>query len=501
MMHKKKTLKFLKTKYSKIAIFVLVLIFTFVLRAHNYEKVPTSNHLDEMLYAWSGLYLIETGIPVSWSTLDYPKRAEVYKGKISYKGGLPESYVTLYKPWLDEPPLFSVIVGYFAHIYGASRNEFVPSSYIRLPVVVFSTLTSVMVFLIARFVSGYWIGILSMVVYGTVPLIVFASRTAMPENLIALLFSIMVYLLLKFNESRRFLYILPIPIMAGIAGLSKPTGFFLLPLALYMTFMAIYPTKKWKLVTKYIMYLIIFTLPFLAAFFIYGIYYDSEIFRNITLIQSSRPAGFGSLAWFFITPAFDITILRDSWYVFCLLSAAYFIFAPPAGIKRVIALSFVYWVAVVMISGGENDLLPWYRFPAFPMLAILGAWGLEVLVKRADFFATFLSAGLLLGNRMLLVNAFRPNIQSGSYRLILSTLMLPSLLRTVFDNDLLNKLSRVLIVGMLIVGIYFNVIYIYNAFEINCESKSCPIIPTTNLSTIHFPIIWRFFVLGEPKIR
>lgn len=497
----KRILKIFNSKYLRILVFILVFGFTFILRAHNYEKVPTSNHLDEMLYAWSGLYLIETGTPVSWSTLDYPKRAEVYKGKIAYKSGPPETYVTLYKPWLDEPPLFSLLVGYFAHSFGANRNEFVPSSYIRMPVVIISTLTSIMVFLIARFVSGYWIGILSMLSYGTIPLMVFASRTAMPENLIALLFSVMLYLLLKFQTNSKFLYILPIPVLVGIAGLSKPTGFFLLPLSIYLVFIALSKLKKWRIFLKYALYLVFASTPFVVAFFLYGLYYDAEIFRNITLIQSSRPSGFNSLAWFFISPAFDTSILRDSWYVFCLLSAAYFIFAPKDGIKKIISLSFVYWVIIVMISGGEGDLLPWYRFPAFPMLAILGAWGIEVLVKRADFFATFLASGLLLGNRSLLVNAFRPNILPINYRLVFSALVLPSLINTVVERKFLKRICQFVIAGIIIVGIYFNIKYIYNAFELICESKSCPIIPTTELSTLHLPIIWRFFVLEEPKIR
>lgn len=481
-------------KISKIAVFIFVFAFTFILRAHNYEKTPTSNHLDEMLYAWSGLYLIETGTPVSWSTLNYPKRAQVYKGKIDYKGGFPQTYATLYKPWLDEPPLFSLIVGYFAHNFSANRNEFVPSSYIRIPTVLFSSITSITVFLIARLVSGYWTGILSMLIYGTVPIMVFASRTAMPETFIALLFSTMIYLLLKFKEKPKFLYILPIPILIGMAGLSKPTGFFLLPLALYLTFVTL---RK----LKFLLYLALATVPFIVGFFLYGLYYDAEIFRSITLIQSFRPVGFGSLTWFFISPAFDTSILKDSWYIFCLLSAVFFIFAPKQGIKKVISLSFVYWVIVVMISGGEGDLLPWYRFPAFPMLAILGAWGIEALLKRADFFATFLASGFLLGNRSLLVNAFRPNIPPLNFRLILGALMLPSLVNTVYEKGIIKKLCQVVIFGIIVVGVYFNTIYIYNAFELNCESKSCPIIPTTSLSTLHFPVIWRFFVLGEPTIR
>lgn len=493
--------RWLKSKYFKILIFLLVLAFTFILRAHNYEKVPTPNHLDEMLYAWSGIYLVETGVPVSWSTLDYPERAKVYSGRISYKGGLPETYATLYRPWLDEPPLFSLIVGYSAHLFKADRNDFIPSSYIRIPAILFATLTSLMIFFIARLVSSYWMGILSMLIFGTVPVFVFASRSAMPENLIALIFTIMVYLLLKFQTNQKFSLLLPIPILIGVAGLSKPTGYFLLPFAIFLTILPIFKDKITKKLVSYILYLILATVPFIGLYFLYGLYFDPEIFWKIASIQSFRPVGFGSLAWWFLSPSSDTTILRDSWYIFCLLSAFYFIFKPKEGLKRLISFSFVYWVIIVMISGGENDLLAWYRFAAFPMLAILGAWGLEVLVKRSDFFTTFISAGMLLGNRMLLVNAFRPNIMPLNYRVIFSALMLPSLLRILNDNRFIKKVCRMITVGIIIVGMYFNSIYIYNAYEIACENKTCPFVPVTKLSTIHFPIIWRFFVLGEPTYR
>ncbi len=498
--------KILKNKYFKILIFLLTLYSTFVLRAHGYERVPTANHLDEMLYAWSGLYLIETGTPVSWSTLDYPLRAEVFKGRMSYKGGLPQASVTLYKPWLDEPPLFSLIVGYFAHINHALRTDFVPSSYIRIPTVIFAALTSIMIFLIARLVSGYWTGILSMIVYGTVPLFVFASRSAMPENLIALIFVSIFYLMLKFLEKDRSWLIYPIPILIGIAGLSKPTGYLLLPFALFIVFTFYTQQKKIKSAIYASLYLILATLPFLIAFFAYGYLMDAEIFKRILAIQSNRPVGFGSLAWYFITPSFSTSILKDSWFVFCMLSSAYFIFATKffknlkdlLDKKSLVIFAFVYAVIMVMISGGENDLLAWYRFFSYPFLAIIGAWGLQFLVKKADFFATFIVAGMLLGNRMLLANAFRDNVHPSDYRNILSLLFVPSIIKTFFENKIIDKICKTFIIGIIIVGIYFNVIYIYNAFEIECESISCPIVPSTKLSTLHFPFFWRFMVLGKP---
>lgn len=487
-----------KSKWFRSTIFLLVLLFTFILRAHNYERVPTSNHLDEMLYAWSGINLVETGVPVSWSTLPYPTRAEVYKGDVNYKGGYPRASVTLYKPWLDEPPLFSLLVGWFAHINHADRNEFIPSSYIRIPMVIISAVTSVLIFLIALEIDGFWVGILSMFMYGTIPIMVFASRTAMPETLIACLMSLMVYLLIKFWKSPSVWYIIPIPLLVGIAGLSKPTGYLLLLLGLYFTFAKLYKIGQLKVALKYCLYLIVATIPFVAAYYWYGMHFDAQIFKRIYEVQSSRPAGFASLMWYFITPAVDTVVVRDSWFVFCLVSAIYFILTIKDDLKRFITISFIFSVTVVMLMGGENDLLAWYRFPSYPFLAILGAWGIIFLVKKANFVTSFIAAGMLLGNRMLLVNAFRPNVSPGQYRFVFSTLMFPSLVNTIFVKKWLTNISRLFIVGIIIVGIWFNIKYVYNAYEVECENLTCPMVPTTSLSRLYYPFFWHFFVLGKP---
>ena len=481
-------------------LFHFVLYFTFVVRAHNYERVPTANHLDEMLYAWSGLYLIEEGVPVSWSTLSYPESAKVFSGHITYKGGIPETWVDLYRPWLDEPPLFSLLVGYFAHVFEADKTQFVPASYIRFPVVIISTLVSVMIFIIVREIDDYWSGILAMLVYGLTPLLVFASRTAMPESLIAFLYILIIYLVIKFRKSPKFYYVLPMPLLAGIAGLAKPTGYFVLPFALFFVFDKLYKERKLRLAFQYSFYLLVGILPFIAAYFWYGYHFDAEIFRVITSIQSHRPVGFGSLAWFFISPAYDTAMFRDSWYVFALVSAVYFIFKPREGEKKLISFAFIYWVMVVMISGGENDLLPWYRFPTFPMLAILSAWGLQKLVRRSDFFVSFLAAGMLLGNRMLLVNAFRPNVSPMTYRIAFSALMAPSLALYIFKTDFWQKATRWVIIGIIAMGLFLNTIYIYQAFDIACESLLCPIVPSTWLSELGFPSFLRAIILQGPKL-
>ena len=329
----------------------------------------------------------------------------------------------------------------------------------------------------------------------------------MPETLFSFVLSLLIYIFLKFQENTRFLYLLPIPILIGLSGLSKPTGFLMLPLCLFFTFLIVRSKVNIKRALIYCGYLFLATLPFVAFFYVYGLYYDANIFWTITHTQSHRPTGFGSLAWFFITPAYDTVIFKDSWYVFCLLASAFFVFTTTLNIKEkkgflfnksIVVLAFVYWVMVVMITGGENDLLPWYRFAAFPFMAIMGAWGVQYLVKKADFFSSFFVFGMLIGNKMLLVNAFRPNIDPIHYRILFSSLMLPSVFNILFPKKLFTVITRSLMILAIIVGIYFNSKYIYNAFEITCEAKSCPMVPSTWLSTLYYPILWRAFELEDP---
>ncbi|MBI2012160.1 glycosyltransferase family 39 protein [Candidatus Daviesbacteria bacterium] len=471
----------------KLVLFILVFLFTFILRTHNFDKVPGEGHLEEHLFGWAGIYLIEEGVPVSWSALDYPKKNQVYLGPKSLNGGPPIQSVTLYKPWLDEPPLYSLISGGAAHLYGADKNYLLPASYIRAPAIIFAALTSILIFLIAKILSGYWMGILSLLIYGVTPIFVFSSRLSVPENLIALLFTLAVYLIIKFNETKNIAYLLIVPLLAGLGGLAKPTGYFITFFAMYFAF----AQKKPKL----FFYLFLATIPFVIIFILYGFYFDKDIFLKIVSIQGSRPAGFSGLAFLLQTPAYDIFTFFDGWFVFCLLFSIYFLINPPEGLKKVVPFAFLYWVVIVLLSGGEQDLLPWYRYPIYPMMAIMGAWGIQVIFNKITFFKSVLLVGLLLATRYYLINPFRSGIPSNTFRVLFSLLTLPSLFYELYRKEFLEKICKIILVVVIVVGVYFNSIYIYNQFEIVCESLSCPIGPSTSLSTIHFPFIWRFFVL------
>jgi 4-amino-4-deoxy-L-arabinose transferase-like glycosyltransferase len=496
-------MKFFKNNYFKIFALVAVFIFTFILRAHNYDREPEIGQLEEMLYGWSGIHLIAEGVPISWSTLEYPESAKVYEGEISLDGSNPKHFVSLYKPWLDEPPVYSLISGGSAYLFGADRWNILPSAYIRLPQIFISFFTSIFIFLIARKVSGFWNGIISVLLYGTVPTFVFSSRLAVPENLIALIFLILIYSILRLRENSnegimKIALIVLLPVLIGIAGLSKPTGFLIAPLLIYELFL-----KKYY---KSIVYTIIAVAICVAIFIGYGLYYNSAIFWNIVTIQSTRPIGFGTLGYTLTTPAYDIFLFYDTFYIFCLVSLIYYVFKFGANREEdktgrsFLVFSGVYWLIIAIMSGGERDLLPWYRFGLFPLLPIFGVWLFKSCLQNFSFIKSVFLISLFLGNRFLLINPFRPAMEPAFVRIIFSALVLPSLGYEAFRKNFLKIIGQSIIVGVFIVGTNWNIIYTYNAHELKCERRECAIGPSTPVSRLHFPVIWRFLVLPPSLI-
>jgi hypothetical protein len=184
--------------------------------------------------------------------------------------------------------------------------------------------------------------------------------------------------------------------------------------------------------------------------------------------------------------------------VFGLLSGVFFMFKEKIKEQWLVITALVYWILVIMISGGEGDLLAWYRFPTYPLISITLAWGLTELVKKANFYTTFLAFGFLPGNRLLLVNPFRANVEGFHYRLTAVISLLPSVVNEILNWRLLTQITRLIIIATIIVGMYWNIVYIYSAFEIECASISCPMTTSTKLSQLHLPFVWRFIAIEKP---
>ncbi len=471
-------------------LFSFLFLFLLVLKFHNYDRVPSSGHAEELLYSWSGINLIETGVPMSWSTLDYPQKNLMFDGIVGDPNGL---YLPakMYKPWLDEPPLFSLMSGGVAHLYGDDRNMVIPASHSRIPTVLASVLTMFLVFWVGYKFYNFNIGLLSMCFYGFTPIFVFGSRMSVPENIIALATILLLLITKKYLEKPSIYFPILFGFITLILGLMKPTGFFLAPLVIYLSFIK----KRWK----DIFIILGFTLLGVGLYIAYGYSYDWELFKHIVSIQGGRFAGWTGLPYILSSPAYDITLLFDGWYIFAFLFALFFSFKKNSNKNtRLISLFFFYWLLVAIFSGTEQDLLPWYRYPMFPFLAIFGALGLELVYKKVNFFYLSLVIGMLLSSRFYLSNAFRPTTPTIVFRLVYLIALIPSLLCLFKKSDILKKINRVILVFFVVLGLYLNSKYIYSAIDVICENKICQFGEQTLLSKTKLPLFDKFLLPMYP---
>src|SRR3989344_7496969 len=278
----------------KLAVFLLVFYFLAVIKLHGYDRMPAPAHGEELLYSWSGIYLIETGVPVSWSTLDYPKENLVFDGIVGDKHNLFMP-AKLWRPWLDEPPLYSLLSVGAGHLFGDDRTKIIPPSRARIPSVIASLFTMVLVFAVGVEFFGYWMGILAMAFYGLSPILVLGSRLSVPENIIAVGVIGSLLLAKKCLEKPRLVFPIGVGLTTAVLGLMKPTGFFLAPLAIFLTL----SKKRWR----HAGIILALTLLGVAAFAAYGYYYDWDLFLKIVSIQGRRFAGWTGFAHPFYFPA------------------------------------------------------------------------------------------------------------------------------------------------------------------------------------------------------
>ena len=187
--------------------------------------------------------------------------------------------------------------------------------------------------------------------------------------------------------------------------------------------------------------------------------------------------------------------MKDGWYLFSVVYALYLLIKPHKDMNlKFISLAFIFWVLVVMFTGGEGDPLPWYRFPVFPVLSIISALGIKHLLKVNNLFSTFIFFGLLLTGRYLLSTPFNPNVRPLDYKIWLVILLIPGLLSFIFKSRFIKSLNKLVAVGIIIVGIFFNTCLIYRYYDLVCEALTCPMVPTTKLSELRFPFVWRYLV-------
>lgn len=466
-------------RYFKITVFLLVFFLGIGLRLWKYPFYPLAANAEEYFSVWHGLSLIEKGEPIAWSDIPvYEKKHIYFEGIAKNLSGRGDLGVRLIKPWLDEPPLFSLVEGSISKFYQSENFTIISPYIIRIPPLIFSFVCLILFFLISKNLFGYWTAIFSLMIYGTIPTIVFGSRLAVAENMITMFYLIVFYLFLNYRKTAKKWQKNGAIFLAGIAGLAKPTGFFIVPFLSYL----LWTKKGWKEgVRSLVVGLLIFAIPFFG----YGFYFDKDLFLRVMNYQSQRPAGWSSLVYIITHPGFSVEFFMDGFLVVGFFALIYLIFKKRDNSEDLILFSFIFTLLTVIISGGRHDQLCWYRYPIYPFMAIGISLLVKEIVKNPNFYTSAIFIPLFLSNLDLLENPFwklKFLTEVEFYRYPLFLLLLPGILFLVFKKTVFLKILRLGIIFSFVLGIVVNIYVIKSRFNLLCDhSDKCALPYKVNL--------------------
>lgn len=456
-----KLMNFIAQRYKFVALLVAIALFGLFLRFIKYDSIPPFTETqDEFFYPWAGMTLIKTGVPVGWSWFpSYPDRNIVVYWGATYP---------IVSPWVEKPPLYSIITGTAAIISGANQLNEVRLSVIRLVPVFLSFATIILVGLLAKIIFDETVGILAALLYATVPVIVMSNRLSLVENLLT---PICIIALIFFSTKyfRKFSFPLII-LLCGLAILTKNIGVSL-PLAIGLILLL---RRNWR-------YLIILSTVSFAFFLIHplmGLLYDWKLFVNVLNDYRTNLATIGlpeitQAIFSFPTIGSKERLFQDG-----SLLAGYILFlSAPFWLKTqgflheekyylFLSFPFIYLLLLGLLESGgtQFSFFGWHVYPLFPFLMIVVARALKSIYQSGNLFMSaffYLIIGFSSVRFLLLVF---PSLKE-TWQYFLMTIFI-FLFPTLF---LKRKIVKITLLAFFGIYLFINILVVFNLDKIYTE--------------------------------
>ncbi len=376
-----------------VLLLIIIGISGVFLRFIDYDKTPPFGETqDEFFYPWAGLTWLNTGNPVAWSWFpSYPQRQVVIKWGINYP---------LVSPWIEKPPLYTLLMGLFMKMHGTTDIFNVRLSVVRIVPIILSFLTIIFTGILGMKVFSVRHGLLAALLYAVVPTIILANRLSLTENLLTslILLALIIYLDNKLSV-RKYLQAVLVGICAGLTILTKNIG-----IAAGISLLCLYfLRKRWSGV-------LITGILCLLGFLIHpaiGLYYDWNLYQGVmhdyqrefansglpeliptiflyptigskdhVFLDGSMLAGyllfFTSPFWLlnnFTNASTELKLVKKRGYfnnLFPEISPQYH-----SKIALVIFPFFYITILAMLASGAKFSYYGWHLYPLFPFLIIL----------------------------------------------------------------------------------------------------------------------------------
>lgn len=462
-----------KNTILKVFLVATIIFYGFLLRTYMYQYFPFSGASDELYSVWNGLSLINEKIPASWSEYPvYKKENIIFEGWVEgkWENGNHARY-RIVKPWFDHFPLFSLIVGANAKFFNLKNFSILPTGIIRLPMLLIGLVNLFLLFITANKLFKFNTATLSLLVYATAPIIIFSSRMISCENLLTTFEILIVFFLFKYLNKGDKIDLFLVYLFLFFSFLTKGTAIFF-GLSVFLILLLYKKNKQ----------AIIVILPIFIAgllMLLYGLYYDGSLFLKVMRWSTIRGVGLSTVALYFLKPMVVNDIFFDGWFYFgfisLLISFFKYNFKKDKAITIIIVF-FISWIIGLIFTSSETDLIGWYRFPLFPLMAMAGGKLLVDFIKEENVLGLFFSFIFLLTGFTIAKIPITGELIKGT---ILFTVLITALF--LYKNrkpKLLIRVFYILILSFMVIG---NSLAVINYYKKECENKECNVPLKSNI--------------------
>ncbi len=403
-------------RISQIVLVIGILALGLYLRLHTYDLYPQRGATsDEYAFAFLGVSLLTKGVPISWSAIPlYINRTNLTIDKL---------YFPIVTPYLDHPPLFGLLVGIWALITGQSTFETITLTNIRLIPIGLSLLSLFLVFLLGKSLYGYWVGILSLLIYSVATIYVVNARIVVAESLLTPLYLAAIYIF-SYKKIKNIKTFLVLGILTGIAVFTKILGI-TLPISLGILSLID------KIKFRYTVTIVTSVTLSIALLCVYGIYFGNDLFFRIQAYQGGRALGADTL-WILLTaPIIVNKIIYDGWYFWGILSIV--LLCIKWKTHKYIVIPALTYIFLLIISVTKTDIHGWYMFPLFPFMAIASGYMIkEIIIRRSMIIIPFV---FIIGSSLIQYILEEPfGLTPLRYRLLQAIIIIP-----IFSSLILGK--------------------------------------------------------------
>ena len=339
--------------------------------------------LDERAWILSGTSLLQTGLPRSWTAF-----WELYPMDSYTTVELGGKSDTVVQPYLDHPPLFSIMVGGWSILTGNATAGAFNWTVLRFPMIVISVLTILFTGLFVDQVFGRRHAWLTIISYSVLPVAVVSARIIAAEHVMAMLMMLGLALLARYvyhpGDHRKIL--LSLSLISFLAPLLKLSG-----IALPIIFALILGSNH--MYKKSVLLLGAGALG-LLTYLAYGCLYDCQLFFSLLSNHSSRPQTF----WYFFTlfelPDIGYYKLHDAFAIVGVIASIFMAIATQKRKEWVIAPWLL--LSLLFVSIAPIELYGWYKFLSIPLIAVGLGYAWDQLLKREVGWAMLIIPALLV---------------------------------------------------------------------------------------------------------